>query len=132
MCVDPTHQEVARKYFLRGQSRFLLRERLQRARMASAQDSMPPALEDGSDEPEEEVFEVDEEGNVVSSGEPPEACPDKPETGNRRIRAQFGRKRTHNEQIIVAPCGVIIARTTFFGAEAVSSVVVRGIVLVIY
>jgi hypothetical protein len=41
-----------------------------------------------------------------------------------RIRAQFGRKRTHNEQIIVAPCGIIIARETFYGAEGVGSVIV--------
>jgi hypothetical protein len=27
----------------------------------------------------------------------------------RGMRAQYGHKRTHNEQIIVAPCGVIIA-----------------------
>ena len=42
---------------------------------------------------------------------------------NRR-RVQFGRKRTHNEQVIVTPCGMIIACETFFGAEAVSSMVV--------
>ena len=44
----------------------------------------------------------------------------------KKVRAQFGRKRTHNEQIIVAPCGMIMARETFFGAEAVSSVVVSA------
>jgi len=45
----------------------------------------------------------------------------------RKLRAQFGRKRTHNEQIIVAPCGIILARETFYGAEAVATVVVRSI-----
>ena len=43
-----------------------------------------------------------------------------------KVRAQFGRKRTHNEEIIVAPCGVIIARATFYGAEAISSVAVSA------
>jgi len=42
----------------------------------------------------------------------------------KKIRAQFGRKRTHNEQIIVAPCGMIMARETFYGAEGVATVVV--------
>ncbi|THG92456.1 hypothetical protein EW026_g8455 [Hermanssonia centrifuga] len=70
----------------------------------------------------EQEFEVDAEGNVVGEDKNQEACPDKPLGGNRRIRAQFGRKRTHNEQIIVAPCGVIIARATFYGAEAIHSV----------
>lgn len=51
------------------------------------------------------------------------ACPEKPTEGNRKIRAQFGRKCTHNEQVIVALCGMIIARATFYNAEAVSSVV---------
>jgi len=46
------------------------------------------------------------------------------DVSRKKFRAQFGRKRTHNEQIIVAPCGMIHARETFFGAEAVSSVVV--------
>jgi hypothetical protein len=41
-----------------------------------------------------------------------------------QIRAQLGRRRTHNEQIIVAPCGIIIARETFYGAEGVGSVIV--------
>lgn len=47
-----------------------------------------------------------------------------PTQGSKRIRAQFGRKRTHNEQLIVCPCGVIVARTTFYGAEAISAVIV--------
>ncbi|THH18979.1 hypothetical protein EUX98_g8864 [Antrodiella citrinella] len=45
-----------------------------------------------------------------------------PTEGGRRMKAQFGRKRTHNEQVIVAPCGMIIARVTFFGAEGLNSV----------
>ncbi|KZP29406.1 hypothetical protein FIBSPDRAFT_727349, partial [Athelia psychrophila] len=40
----------------------------------------------------------------------------------QRICAQFGRRRSHNKQIFVAPCGTIIARETFFGAEAISSI----------
>lgn len=41
-----------------------------------------------------------------------------------KIRAVFGRKRTHNEQILVAPCGVIIARDTFYNAESIPSIAV--------
>jgi hypothetical protein len=50
--------------------------------------------------------------------------PSGPQARQHKLRAQFGRKRTHNEQIIVAPCGIILARETFYGAEAVSTVVV--------
>jgi len=43
---------------------------------------------------------------------------------SKKMRAQFGRMRTHNEQILVAPCGIIIARETFYFSEAIPSVVV--------
>jgi hypothetical protein len=76
----------------------------------------------------EEVFDIDGDNHVVSEEAGPPAHPHGPVTGNKRIRAQFARKRTHNEQLIVAPCGVIIARTTFFGSEAVSSVAVCTLV----
>ncbi|KAF8157692.1 hypothetical protein BJ912DRAFT_1026825 [Pholiota molesta] len=40
--------------------------------------------------------------------------------GESRIQLQE-KKRTHNEQILVAPCGMILARETFYGAEAIST-----------
>ena len=49
-------------------------------------------------------------------------CPEKPDSGNKTVRARFGRRRTHNEQLIVRPCGVIVSRATFFGSEPVSEV----------
>jgi hypothetical protein len=45
--------------------------------------------------------------------------------GNRKLRALFGRRRTHNEQIFVRPCGMIVARGTFYGSESVSQTIVR-------
>lgn len=55
-----------------------------------------------------------------------EECEAKKSTeGNRRLKARFGRRRTHNEQTLVRPCGVIFARATFYGAEAVSNFLVR-------
>ncbi|KAL0959501.1 hypothetical protein HGRIS_011211 [Hohenbuehelia grisea] len=51
---------------------------------------------------------------------PPSSSASEPK---KKIRAQFGRKRTHNEQIIVHPCGIIAARETFYHAEAIPSVV---------
>ncbi|KZO93021.1 hypothetical protein CALVIDRAFT_486523, partial [Calocera viscosa TUFC12733] len=35
--------------------------------------------------------------------------------------ARFARRRTHNEQLVVRPCGIILARGTFYGAEALGS-----------
>lgn len=115
-CANEKHQEVENLHHARGQSRFQLKDRLARANVAHPNDLVAEEinLEELVDD---EVFEgeVDEpqQEDIPSTEE------DKP----KKIRAQFGRKRTHNEQIIVAPCGIIIARETFYGAEAVSSVV---------
>ncbi|KAJ7733056.1 hypothetical protein DFH07DRAFT_968134 [Mycena maculata] len=79
-----------------------------------------------------EWFELDEQGHVhvqhhtnpgsVGVTEEPECEASKDETGNRRYKALFGRCCTHNEQLLVWPCGVIFAWATFYHAEAVSNV----------
>ena len=46
----------------------------------------------------------------------------KSDEGNRTSKAQFGRKHTHNEQLVVYTCGVIGGRATMFGAEPVTGV----------
>ena len=127
------------------------RQRVAHPNDSVAQDVNVAELEDVDDALEE--FSVDDAGLIVSDSvrnsaeaEGPDETDgnaDGPVTGHgtevrlmevdgpveqtrpKKIRAQFGRKRTHNEQIMVAPCGMIIARATFFGAEAVSTVVVR-------
>ena len=43
-----------------------------------------------------------------------------------RQRGRLYRTWTHNEQLMVRPCGMIISRITLFGAEAVSAVNVSG------
>jgi hypothetical protein len=52
-------------------------------------------------------------------------CDGKPDAGNRTIKARFGRARTHNEQLCVGSCGVILGRATFYGSEAPNGVRVR-------
>lgn len=49
-------------------------------------------------------------------------CNGKPAGGNQKPRARFGRRRTHNDELCVASCGVILGRTTFYGSEAPSAV----------
>jgi hypothetical protein len=43
---------------------------------------------------------------------------------HKKIRAKFTHSRLHNEQLVVAPCGVILGRDTMFGAEGIASVTV--------
>ncbi|KAF8890918.1 hypothetical protein BD779DRAFT_1610685 [Infundibulicybe gibba] len=126
-CADPGHRAVEKIHQERGQARFQLKERMKRAQVAHPNDALAEepriadindgeelGMADVDDELEEEEFEV--EG---SQGEAHRTS----NTKKTKIRAQFGRKRTHNEQIIVAPCGMIIARETFYGVEGVASVV---------
>lgn len=50
----------------------------------------------------------------------------------KELKSNFGRCCTYNEQIIAYPCGVILARATFFGSEAVSAGLISIIRLSIY
>ena len=57
----------------------------------------------------------------------PAPCPDKPATTSRSMRAMFGRRRTHNEQIFIRPCDIIVKRATFYGSETTPQVLVRPV-----
>jgi hypothetical protein len=97
-CDLPNHAALETRHKQRGTAFFQLRGKLQRAHVAHPVDAdaaLPTA---------EEVEELElEDGNADA------VCPSKPETGNYKIRALFGRRRTHNEQIMVRPCGIIVA-----------------------
>lgn len=123
-CKHPDHEKVEVVHNDRGQARFQLQERLHRARMAHPNDALGADIEDAQDLVDGE--EAVEEFDVVQDGRALPASAEIP-TRRQKIRAQFGRRRTHNEQVIVAPCGMIIARETFYGAEAVSTVVVSQV-----
>jgi hypothetical protein len=127
-----------------GRAAFTLKSRLQRATGSHPDEAIPgantgPAEDDPVLEETEEWFEVDEnsvrifvapnEGSVSVDDTTADAapCDSKSATGNRRVKAQFGRRRTHNEQLLVRPCGIIFAWATFFGAEAVSNVLVSSL-----
>jgi len=146
-CSDPSHQEMERLNKEQSQANFQLSQKLMRQNVSHPNDAMAEKrLIDLVDlEDAEEWFEVDPEDGCVrlftvhnpgATGELDALtslqvlCPSKPDTGNRKIKAQFGRRRTHNEQIIVKTCGIICSRATFFGAEAVSNVLVSTFVLI--
>ena len=118
VCDDVDHIEAEHIYLKRSQARFQLKDRLERARVAHPSDSIAEerTLDDVVDD------EVEQDIEVAA------AIQNDARTSNshrKKLRAQFGRRRTHNEQLIVAPCGIILARQTFYGAEGVSSVAVR-------
>lgn len=46
-------------------------------------------------------------------------------SGARKLPGAFGRRWTHNEQLMVRPCGVVIGRATFYASESLGAVRVR-------
>ncbi|TFK22315.1 hypothetical protein FA15DRAFT_681746 [Coprinopsis marcescibilis] len=108
-CTDPAHQAVEDIYRERGTARFQLQSMLKRAQVGQPERSA--AAPQGLDPFDAEALQQTQPSQSM------------PVQATKRIRAQFGRSRTHNEQLIVAPCGMIIAQETFYGAEGVASVV---------
>lgn len=137
-----------------GTASFTLTERLQRAKATHPQDSLTTHTIHVHSEGDEgiqgngveesinsieidgasgEVRIVGAKGKVGTVGRADDytdpqfdECEAKKSTeGNRQLKAQFGRRRTHNEQTLVRPCGIIFARATFYGAEAVSNFLVE-------
>jgi hypothetical protein len=123
-CVTSTHRNVEKCYQLHGQSHFQLQDHLTRAKISHPNDAFARDIDniaELADEPNvDEDFHLDEQGGAYPAitADNTHAVP------RKKIKARFGRQRTHNKQLIVAPCGLIIACQTFFGAEGVASVVI--------
>jgi len=107
-CAKPDHRALETSYFKHGKALFQLRARLKKAGISTLVDSTPTEPSPVHDDDEVVIETAD--------------CSGKPEGGNQKLRALFGRRRTHNEQIIMRPCGIILSRATFFGSEAISAV----------
>ncbi|KAF7292669.1 hypothetical protein MIND_01165100 [Mycena indigotica] len=122
-CAEPTHRWLETYHELAGKGMFQLKRRLQRAQTSQPND----ALSSGVTEPDSDEETL--EGDGADSNEDIEldvntiVCDGKPETGNRIVRARFGRTMTHNEELCVSSCGIILGRATFYGSEAPNAVV---------
>jgi len=99
---------------------FQLRHRLERVNRQT-HDSLPTDFSsDGGSEGgglQHSSIRHDQEVEITADD-----CGGKSSGGNQAIRARFGRRRTHNDELCVASCGVILGRTTFYGSEAPSAV----------
>ncbi|KAJ7051020.1 hypothetical protein C8F01DRAFT_1343341 [Mycena amicta] len=104
-CADGDHRHLETMHKKRDKAMFQLRTKVARSGVSNPENVFEAEIT------AEEYEEMD-----IPVGD----CPaTKNPEGNRKIRALFGRRKTHNEQIIVRPCGVIVARATFFGSETV-------------
>lgn len=106
-CSNPlVHRDLENRGEESRTALFQLKRRLERSKSSQTNNSI------SFERPDDDSLEVD--------------CPDKPSEGNakpgKRIRAFFGRFWTHNEELCVGCCGVILGRATFFGSEAPNAV----------
>ncbi|KAF7349146.1 hypothetical protein MVEN_01436900 [Mycena venus] len=138
-CGLPDHREAELYHYQKGKAMFQLKDRLQRAK---ASNSFPPPphnsiatsrlptsqletmatgvdlLPDAGD-----LWDVDTAPPNFDEGEETEyTCEGKSSQGNQKIKAFFGRRSTHNEQLSAWSCGVIAGSATFFGSEAPNAV----------
>ncbi|KAF8964865.1 hypothetical protein BDZ97DRAFT_1659626, partial [Flammula alnicola] len=138
-CSLPIHQQIEAKYHERSTGSFLYKDRLQHAQISQPVDSFSQSRRVPEQDVQEDFESYTAGGQsgiavsvqknpgsvgVTDSDVIPEPCPSKSAAGNRTFKAQFGRRRAHNEQTLVRPCGVIFAHATMFGAEAVSNFLV--------
>ena len=138
-CALSIHQQIETKHQQRSTGSFLYKQRLQHAQISQPIDSFSSSRRVQEQDVQEDFESYIVNGQKITfdtvknpgtigvaddTTEPAEPCPSKSTQGNRTLKAQFGRRRTHNEQTLVRPCGVIFARATMFGAEAVSNFLV--------
>jgi len=110
-CSLPEHRKLENVGLEQYTALFQLRRRLDKLKTSHVEDSVEPPLA---------TLHADELIEVNTRGE----CAGKPPDGNLKLRAVFGRCRTHNEQLCVTTCGIILGCTTFFGSEGPYGVVV--------
>nr|GAT48245.1 predicted protein [Mycena chlorophos] len=129
-CTLPDHRALEEYRNLQNKAMFQLKRRLERLKVSHPHTTAPSAVGgaglaagdnddegnadgvEGTGADEDEDIEIDKDG----------VCPDKPASGNRNPRARFGRRRTHNDELCVGSCGIILGRATFYGSEAPNGV----------
>lgn len=114
-CADPAHRKLESRANEQNKAMFQLKRRAARGEaIANAGKSSLNVLDE----------------DVVGDAEDSQAaeCTSKPGQGNRTFKAYFGRKHTHNEELAVASCGIILGRATFYGSEAPNGVRVSATV----
>ncbi|KAF9543544.1 hypothetical protein CPC08DRAFT_770213 [Agrocybe pediades] len=118
-CELAEHQALESAYFSRGKAILQLRRKLKKAEKLTATPSDAVQVPQAASEEDTSRSASDDEFDEVILKE---LCDGKSAQGNVKAKAYFGRRWTHNEQILMRPCGIIILRATFYGSEAISSV----------
>ena len=126
-CADPLHQHIKAHHQDKGQFRFQLRDRLQHAcdihpssHSANSRSLSQLAILDN----DKEEFKINPTGHIVDTA--PDTAT-QPAVTDKKLHAKFTWLQTHNEQLAVTPCGMILGCNTMFDAEGVANVAVCDI-----
>jgi hypothetical protein len=117
-CSIPEHRKLEEYNAVHNKAMFQLKHRLARLKTSQPTEAIP----DTAAQSLNAVTTLDDEEILIDQDG---ICDGKPDKGNKAVRARFGRRRTHNEELCVMSCGVIIGRATFYGSEAPNGVRVR-------
>ncbi|KAF7324005.1 hypothetical protein MKEN_00622500 [Mycena kentingensis (nom. inval.)] len=109
-CTEPLHRQLELNHKKRDKAMFQLKSKVVRSGVANPDNAFEAEI----------TAEEYEEMQVDDDGKP---CPATKDPNGRKIRALFGRRKTHGEQVGVYTCGTIAMRGTFFGSETVPQTV---------
>ncbi|KAF9004859.1 hypothetical protein BDZ89DRAFT_1145472 [Hymenopellis radicata] len=119
-CNLPNYLQAGKEYEERGQSVFQLKRRLEAAQRAALDNSQlitVPVLLDEADEADDAA-----DGDSDDEDEDEDEDDGDPTTILKKPKKAFQRRRTHNEQLLIYPCGMVAARVTFYHSESLPSV----------
>ena len=114
-CDTPSHRGYENSRRQQGQALFELKRRLAARSVASHIRSLP------SQPPTQDVLDDPEIQSLLDDPAVPSNVQAKSKDAEKKMKSTLTRKWTHNEQLLVRPCGVIVARATFFEAESPSN-----------
>ncbi|KAI0047167.1 hypothetical protein FA95DRAFT_1492972 [Auriscalpium vulgare] len=117
-CSNRAHRQLEDARTAQKTAFFQLQQRLKKSNVFQPINSLKSGADMSPDVDGDQDLDLDLDSELyTTSREVP-----KSDEGNRKPKARFARRRTHNEQLVVCCCGVIAARATMFGAEAISGV----------
>lgn len=140
-CADPAHRSLQEQYQAEGKALFQLKRRLEKLKISQPEDAMPESRPDTLQEAlhsDDTIpttppayllddpavsFTGPHDGTEVESSF---TCSGKTDGTIKNLKARFGRRRTHNEELCVTSCGMTLGRATFYVAEGLNGVRVRA------
>ena len=72
----------------------------------------------------EEVFNINPSGHIIDADSPTSTLP---MPAHKKLQAKLTCSQTHNKQLAITLCGMILGQDMMFGAEGVASVTVSAI-----